>query len=137
MDRVTAAPPRLSRDEILAKLKTIVAESLAVDEADVKLESRLVSELGADSLDFIDMVFLVEKRFGVKVREGEFDFFSRLDFSSPTVMKDGFLTRETVDHLVDWLPPLRTAPDLGKITPRELFGMITVETLCLMVERRV
>ena len=106
MDRVAAAP---ARAEIAEKMRTLVAESLAADADAVRLESRLVPELGANSLDF----------------------------SSPAVMKEGFLTSETVEKLADWLPAIAMVPDRARITPRELFGLITVETLVLLVERKL
>ena len=72
----------------------MIADSLAVDESQVVPEARLIDDLGADSLDFVDLVFAIEKEFGVKVREADFNFLARLDFSSPEVMRDGFITRE-------------------------------------------
>jgi acyl carrier protein len=114
----------------------MVADSLALDESRISLQSRLIDDLGADSLDFVDLVFAIEKEFGVKIREADLNFLGRLDFSSPSVMKDGFLTSETVAALSPVLPALEHAPDPGRITPGQLFSMLTVESLCLMIERR-
>jgi acyl carrier protein len=114
-----------------------IADSLAVAKSEITLESRLVDDLGADSLDLVDIIFTLERKFGVNVRETEFNFLTRLDFSSPEVMRDGFLTAPVVDRLVDWLPQVAAAPDRGKISPRALFSMITVESICVVVERRL
>ena len=114
----------------------LVADSLAVPKDDVTARSRLFEDLGADSLDFIDIVFSIEKAFSIKVRDSELDFLSRLDFSSPAVMRDGHLTRETVDRMAQWLPRLREVPDRGAVTPRELLSLIDIETLCALVERK-
>ena len=91
---------------------------------------------GADSLDFVDLLFLVEKEFGIKVRDSELDFLSRLDFSSPQVMKDGYLTASTLDRLKEWLPALRDRPE-ARVSPGELFSMITVATLCILIGRKL
>ena len=115
----------------------LVVNSLALEPERVTLKSRLTADLGADSLDFVDIIFLLEKKFGVKIREGEFDFLSRLDFSSPEVMRKGFLTRETVARLGESLPALREVSDPEKVTPAELFSFITIETLCMLVERKL
>ena len=120
---------------ILSKLRPMIADSLAVDETQVLPDSRLIDDLGADSLDFVDLVFAIEKEFGVKVREADFNFLARLDFSSPEVMRDGFITRNTIDALMPLLPALATAEDRDRITPRQLFSYMTVESLCLMIER--
>ena len=118
-------------------VRDLVADSLAVDPAEVELGSRLITDLGADSLDFIDMVFALEKRFNVKIRQGELDFLSKLDVSNPKVMREGFLAREAIDGLLPWLPALKTVPDLSKVTPAQVFSFITVETLCIMVEAKM
>jgi hypothetical protein len=52
-------------------------------------------------------------------------------------MLDGFLTAPVVDKLADWLPQVAAAPDRAKISPRALFSMITVEAICIVVERRL
>lgn len=131
MDRMT------DRSAIFETMRDLVADSLAIQPEDVKLGSRLTAELGADSLDFIDMIFTLEKRFGVKMREGELNFISKLDFSSPAVMKDGALTAETVERLRAWLPALDALPEPRRVTPKQLFSLISVETLCIMVERKL
>ena len=124
-------------EKIREIMRGLVADSLALKLEDVRPESRLTDDLGADSLDFIDMIFLIEKKFGIKVRDGEFDFISRLDFSSPKVMKEGFLTPEAIERLKDRLPALNQVPDPTKVTPAKLFSLISVETLCRLVERQL
>lgn len=52
-------------------------------------------------------------------------------------MQDGFLTAETIDALSPLLPALQHAADRDRITPGQLFSMLTVESLCLMIERRM
>jgi acyl carrier protein len=125
------------RTAIFPRLRTMIADSLALDETEISLQSRLIDDLGADSLDFVDLVFAIEKAFGVKIREADMNFLARLDFSSPTVMKHGFITPETLDALAPLMPALQQIPDRGRVTPGQLFSMLTVETLCLMIERRL
>jgi len=127
----------MTREDVFPKLRAMIADSLAVDEAGVTLQSRLIDDLGADSLDFVDLVFAIEKAFGVKIREADLNFLARLDFSSPTVMKDGFLTAETLDTLLPLMPAVGNVPDRARVTPGELFSLLTVESLCLMVERHL
>ena len=125
----------MDRDTILPRLQTMIADSLAVAEERVVPEARLIDDLGADSRDFVDLVFAIEKEFGVKVREADFNFLARLDFSSPDVMREGFITRSTIDALVPLLPALAAAEDRDHVTPRQLFSYLTVESLLLMIER--
>ena len=122
-------------DAIVSTVRRCVAESLAVPQADISLESRLVDDLGADSLDFVDIVFMLDRELDIRVRETEFNFLTRLDFSSPDVMKGAHLTEAVVTRLAEWLPAMRTVPDRTKVTPRELFSMITIESICIVCQR--
>jgi acyl carrier protein len=127
----------MSRPEVFAVVRRCVADSLAIEADTVRQESRLVDDLGASSLDFIDIVFMLETEFDITVRSTEFSFLTKLDFSSPKVMKDGFLTDETIERLSTWLPALGVVPDKTKVTPRQLFSLITVETICVIVQKRL
>jgi len=127
----------VTRDELVTAVRALLADRLALKVERVTLRSRLIDDLGADSLDFIDLVFTLEKKFGIKIREEEFDFLSRLDFSSPEVMRDGFLTAETVEKLRTRLPGLGELADPTRVTPKDLFGLLTVETLCDLVQTRL
>jgi len=121
---------------IVEAMRALVADRLAVKLADVRPDSRLIDDLGADSLDFVDLVFAIEKRFGVKLRDDELDALSHLDFSSPDVMRNGFLTREVIERLTPALPALRDLPDPERVTPATAFGLVTVAVLTAMVERK-
>src|SRR5262245_27311822 len=97
--------------EILATVKRCVAESLAVSVGEISDTSRLVDDLGADSLDFVDIVFMLDRELDIRVRDTEFNFLTRLDFSSPEVMTGEHLAEPVVDRLAGFLPALRALPD--------------------------
>jgi len=124
-------------DDVFTRVRALIADSLALQESGITPQSRLIDDLGADSLDFVDLTFAIEKAFGVKLREAELNFLTRLDFSSPAVMQGGYLTRDTIASIRPLLPALDRAPDPDRVTPGELFSLLTVETLCLMVQRRL
>lgn len=124
------------RPEVFAAVRECIAESLMIEPETVALSSRLIDDLGADSLDFVDIVFQLERALDVKVRGSEFEWLTRLDFSSPEVMQGGFLTQAVVDRLGTWLPALAAVEDPRKLTPRTLFSLITVEAMCLVAQRR-
>ena len=124
-------------DDVFTRVRALIADSLALQESGITPQSRLIDDLGADSLDFVDLTFAIENAFGVKLREAELNFLTRLDFSSPAVMQGGYLTRDTIASIRPLLPALDRAPDPDRVTPGELFSLLTVETLCLMVQRRL
>ena len=58
-------------DNIYARVKKIVAEQLGVAEADIKNESSFVNDLGADSLDTVELVMALEDEFGMEIPDEE------------------------------------------------------------------
>jgi acyl carrier protein len=127
----------MSRDEIAARLRPLLADSLAVSADAIILHSRLIDDLGADSLDFVDLIFAIEKTFGARIREADLGFLTRLDFTSPEVMRDGFLTAAALERVSPFLPGLASVPDPSRVTPGQLFSLLTVESLCIMIEREL
>jgi len=63
----------MSKEEIFEKVRTLVAEKLGVDEDEVELESSLEEDLGADSLDLVDLTMAIEDEFGVRVEDEELE----------------------------------------------------------------
>src|SRR5687768_1256109 len=61
----------MSRDEIYSKVQGVLVDALGVDEDQVKPAARLRQDLGAESIDFLDIVFRLEKAFGIKIPRGE------------------------------------------------------------------
>ncbi len=57
--------------DIASKVKQIIAEQLGVDEAEIKLESQFVDDLGADSLDTVELVMAFEEEFGIEIPDDE------------------------------------------------------------------
>ena len=61
----------LSRDEIYEKVQGVLVDALGVDEEDVTPTATLREDLGAESIDFLDIVFRLEKAFSIKIPRGE------------------------------------------------------------------
>jgi len=60
-----------SSEEIFAKVQTALVDALGVDEDEVTPQATMVGDLGAESIDFLDIVFRLEKTFGIKIPRGE------------------------------------------------------------------
>ena len=124
----------MNKEEIFEIVRTSVSESLAIHKEQVKLESRLINDLGADSLDFLDMIFNLEKRFGVRLRDARLDLLVRADFSQTERTHDGVLSEESIAKLAEWLPELR---DARRVTIPDVYSFITVATLARLIEEKL
>jgi len=61
----------MSRDEVFKKVESVLVDALGVDEDEVTEEATLTGDLGAESIDFLDIVFRLEKAFDIKIPRGE------------------------------------------------------------------
>jgi acyl carrier protein len=61
----------MSQEAIFEKVRSIVAEQLSVDAAEVKPESNFQNDLGADSLDTVELVMALEEEFGLEIPDDE------------------------------------------------------------------
>jgi acyl carrier protein len=108
-----------SRDEIFKSVQGVLVDALGVDEDEVKPESTLIGDLGAESIDFLDIVFRLEKAFGIKVpREELFPIENMM--SNPEFVKDGKLTPKGLAELKAKMPltdfsNFEKNPDINKI----------------------
>lgn len=58
----------MNRQEIESKVKEFLIEDLEIDEEKIQPDARLMEDIGIDSLDFVDIVVIVEKKFGFKIK---------------------------------------------------------------------
>ena len=123
--------------DVLGGVRECLAESLALEADEIAPGSRLIDDLGADSLDFLDILFSLEQRFALKLRSMELDALMRVDLSQDKLVEKRFIPREEVQRMAQWLPALRTAPDAARVTPRQLYSYLTVESLVILVQRKL
>lgn len=125
----------MQRDEIYEKVKGLLVEALAVDEDEVTPEATVFGDLGAESIDMLDIGFQLEQAFGFKIEQGE--MFPDGVTNDPDFVQDGKITekglavlRERAPHID--LAALEADPRLEKV--REVF---TVDALTTFVQNKL
>lgn len=92
-----------SRDEIFSKVQETLVDALGVDDDEVTNDATLIGDLGAESIDFLDIVFRLEKNFDVKIPRGEL-FPENLAGADSSFVKDGVVTEDGVAELRERMP---------------------------------
>src|SRR5437870_1763758 len=92
-----------TQDEIFTKVSATLVESLNVDEDDVKPTSTLQGDLGAESIDFLDIVFRLERGFNIKIPRGEL-FPESIFQGDPEFVQNGKVTPKGLAELRAKLP---------------------------------
>lgn len=91
-----------TQDEIYQKVQATLVDALGVDEDDVTHTATLQGDLGAESIDFLDIQFRLERNFGIKIPRGE--LFPENIVTDPDMIKDGKLTSKGLDELKSRMP---------------------------------
>src|SRR3990167_1824566 len=91
-----------ANQEIIKNVKTIIAQALKVDEKKIELHSSLIKDLGAESIDFLDIVFRLEKTFKIKIPKGE--LFPEKILTDARFVKNGLVTAAGLDELRAKMP---------------------------------
>jgi acyl carrier protein len=125
----------MTRDEIFTKVRNVLVDALAVDEDEVTPDAKLVGTLGAESIDFLDIVFKLEQEFGFKIGQGE--LFPENVTQDPRYVRDGRVTPEGLAALKQRLPHADFSgfskdPQVSKVG--EIF---TVNTLVNFVQKKL
>lgn len=102
MNAAYSQPP-MNRDDIFAKVRDVLVDALAVDEDEVTPTASLVGDLGAESIDFLDIVFRLEKNFDVRIPRGEL-FPENLAAPDSGFVKDGVVTEAGLTELRQKMP---------------------------------
>src|SRR5262249_18294849 len=90
-------------DEIRERVTKVLVDALGVDVIDVRPSATLLGDLGAESIDFLDIVFRLERGFGIKIPRGEL-FIEPILQGDAEFVADGALTEAGLDALRSQMP---------------------------------
>jgi acyl carrier protein len=93
----------LTQDEIYTKVSSTLVEALNVDEDQINPQATLQGDLGAESIDFLDIVFRLEREFSIKIPRGEL-FPESIFQGDPEFVQDGKITSKGMSELKARMP---------------------------------
>ncbi len=120
-------------DGVYPKVREIIADVLVIDEESVSLTSRLISDLGAESIDFLDLVFQLEKEFNIKIPRGQLEKNARGDLAEDEFEKGGVLTPAGMTALKNYLNEIPAENFKANMKVNEIPMLFTVETFCKLI----
>lgn len=118
---------------VYPKVREIIADVLVIDEEEIDLNSRLIADLGAESIDFLDLVFQLEKEFKIKIPRGQLEKNARGDLAEEEFEKGGSLTPQGLQALKNYLSEVPEDQFKTNMKVNEIPMLFTVETFCKLV----
>lgn len=125
----------MTQDEVFEKVQEVLVDALGVDDDEVVADATLTGDLGAESIDFLDIVFRLEKAFDIKISQGE--LFPDNVLQDPEYVQDGKVTEQGLEELKKRMPHadftnFEGDPDVNKVG--EIF---TVEAVVKFVQSKL
>ena len=124
-----------SKEEVFEKVQSVLVDALGVDEEDVQPQATMVGDLGAESIDFLDIVFRLEKSFGIEIPRSE--LFPEDILTNAEYVQDGRVTPSGLEELKKRM----SFADLSKFEENPVVqafaNLLTVTDLCRYIESKV
>ena len=126
----------MSRDEIFGEVREVLVDALGLDDEEVTEGATLMGDLGAESIDFLDIVFRLEKTFDVKIPREELFPADNL-MSNPEYVNSGKLTEKGLEELRTTMPhtdfsSFQDDPDVNRIA-----DLFTVGSVVNFIENKI
>lgn len=126
----------MSRDEIMQQVQEVLIDALGVDDDEVTTEATLMGDLGAESIDFLDIVFRLEKAFGIKIPREEL-FPAENLMTDSELVHNGKLTEKGLAELRQRMPhtditAFESDPDINKLA-----DLFTVNAIVNYIEGKL
>jgi acyl carrier protein len=127
----------MNTDTVYPKVREIIADVLAFDEEEIQRDGSLVDDYNAESIDFLDLVYQLEREFKIKIPRGMIEEEARRGLSEEEFEENGRLTDKGLEQLKAYLsevPRDRFQPRMQVALIPTLF---TPETFCKIVVREL
>lgn len=125
----------MTDDEIFEKVQAVLEDALGVDDDEVTLEATLGPDLGAESIDYLDIVFRLEKAFGIKIDQAE--LMPNDVLTDPAYVEDGKITDKGMAELKAKMPHADLSAVEGSRDVEDFEKAFTVKTLVEFVKSKI
>jgi acyl carrier protein len=124
-----------SKEEIFAKVQEALVDALGVEEDEVTPEATLQGDLDAESIDFLDIVFRLEKAFNIKIERGE--LFPEDILTDSSFVSDGKVNAAGIVKLKERMPFADLSAFEADPQVQKLGKQLTVRDMCGFVEYKL
>ena len=124
-----------SADNIFDQVRNTLIDALGVDDSEVTPDASLTRDLGAESIDFLDIVFRLEKAFDIKIPRG--DLFPENVLTDPDFVAEGKVSDKGIDELRKRLPHADVDKFAENPNVQDIGDLFTVEMITRYIEQKI
>ena len=123
--------------KVIDRVRAVVADALYLDADEVQRESSLMKDLGAESIDFLDIIFRLEKEFSIKLPKGDIERKARGGLSEEDFAVGGKLTAAGMTSVKHAMPEVNPTEFSRQLLVRDIPSLFTVATFERMVSEQL
>jgi len=127
----------MTEQQVFDKLVPLVSQVTGVHPDQIAMHHVLVADLGAESLDLLDLSFLIEEAFGITIEPNEFESQAKKRIPGGAYEQDGFLTSAAVTELRVALPEVDPRKLVPGIRKADLPSLLTVSVFVHLIQRKL
>jgi len=129
--------PQNIDEQIWKKVHAIFQESLELDEDEVQYDSKVIEDLDAESIDFLDIAFQLERAFGIKIPRGELERSARETGDDDGLNEDGTLTTSALKAIQNAMPEVPADEFVVGMKPADIPKLFRVATFYTLVVKLI
>jgi acyl carrier protein len=126
-----------SESDIFARLMPLLVEVLGVGPEKIHLNSVLVTELGAESIDLLDLSFRIEETFKVRIEANEIEREAKKRLPGGVFERDGYLTEEALAEIRQAVPELNSSKLAKGLRKNDIPALLTVGFFVHLIQRKL
>ena len=124
-----------TKEEVFEKVKDSLKEALGVDDDEVTAEATMVGDLGAESIDFLDIVFRLEKTFSIEIPRKE--LFPEDILQDAQFVEDGRVTESGLSEIKTRMPFIDLSTFEANPVVQDFGNLLTVSDLCRYIGSKI
>jgi len=127
----------MTEHEVFEKIVPLIREVTGARENQVRMDSGLMQDLGAESIDLLDLSFLIEETFGINIEADEFEKQASERIPGGSYEKDGYLTDEALEELRRALPEVPAEDLQSGLKKIELPSVLNVAVFVHLIQHKL
>jgi acyl carrier protein len=127
----------MDRNEIIDGVKECLLDCVRAEADSITLKSRIIDDLGADSLDLLDIIFTLERKFKIKIKQGEIVKMAQEGIPAEEFQKNDRLLAKGAERLREVLSEVNTDEITEGMSTAKIPYLFNVETFVKIVERNL
>jgi acyl carrier protein len=123
--------------DVYEKVKVCLIDSCGLNEEEIDLEMTLMDDLGIDSIDLLDLIYTLEKQYGITIEVGELAKLAAKEMGDAPFERDNIITDEGLRILQDFIGESQKEKLKKGLTVQELPLLFTVHSICTLVIKKL